>query len=84
MQVELDILQAINNGTDRPTRIMYKTNLSWSVMQSFLAILEKRGLILIKKESGRTVYSLTEKGNNLLSTYDSVKSQFEVMEPLTA
>jgi predicted transcriptional regulator len=77
MQVELDILRVINEGIDRPTRIMYRTNLSWSVMQSFLTILESRGLVQIKKENGRTIYSLTDKGNNLLLTYDSVKSQFD-------
>ncbi len=84
MQVELDILQTINSGIDRPTRIMYRTNLSWSVMQSFLVILENQGLIITKKENGRTLYSLTEKGNNLLATYDSVKSQFDTFEPLVA
>jgi predicted transcriptional regulator len=77
MQVELDILRVINEGIDRPTRIMYRTNLSWSVMQSFLTILESRGLVQTKKENGRTIYSLTDKGNNLLLTYDSVKSQFD-------
>jgi predicted transcriptional regulator len=77
MQVELDILRVINEGIDRPTRIMYRTNLSWSVMQSFLTILESRGLVQIKKENGKTIYSLTDKGNNLLLTYDSVKSQFD-------
>ena len=84
MQVELDIMQVIHKGIDRPTRIMYRTNLSWSVMQGFLAILENQGLIQIKKENGRTLYSLTDKGNNLLATYDSVKSQFDTIEPLTA
>jgi predicted transcriptional regulator len=79
MEVELDILRAINEGVDRPTRIMYRTNLSWSVMQSFLVILESRNLVQAKRENGRTLYFLTEKGNNLLSTYDSVKSQFDTI-----
>jgi predicted transcriptional regulator len=84
MQVELDILQAICHGVDRPTRIMYRTNLSWSVMQSFLAILQKKELVVTKQDSDRTLYSLTEKGKNLLLTYDSVKSQLDSITPLVA
>ena len=39
------VLDAIRNGADKPTRVMYKSNLSWSVCQDLLKHLAAKGLL---------------------------------------
>ncbi len=66
-----DILKVIDRGVEEPTRIMYKTNLSWEVLQDMFDTLIEGGFIKeeIKRNSGRNIYQVTEKGRNALSYY---------------
>ena len=68
-----DILTTIAAGTEKPTHIMYKANLSWKVMQQYMRSLESQGLIALMDEEGRRTYRLTEKGFSLLSQINSVR-----------
>jgi predicted transcriptional regulator len=77
MEVKIDILQAIADGSGRPTHIMYRSNLSWAVMRGVMKVLEQQGLVICKEIEGRRSYVLTEKGSRVLETYRSVKSQLE-------
>ena len=77
MEVKIDILQAISEGAGRPTHIMYRSNLSWAVMKSFIRILENQGLVSSKEIEGRRNYVLTEKGTRVLGTYENVRKQLE-------
>ena len=65
------------NGKAKPTRILYKSNLSHIMMKEYLKDLLTRGLIkeTIAKDSkaGRT-YSLTSKGTDYLSQYRTIVS----------
>lgn len=82
MEVEIDIMQAISDGAGRPTHIMYRSNLSWSVMQSFIRSMESQGLLVIRAAEGRKSYALTEKGQRVLETYHSVKKQLDIVAPI--
>ena len=82
MEVEIDIMQAISDGAGRPTHIMYRSNLSWSVMQSFIRSMESQGLLVIRVAEGRKSYALTEKGQRVLETYHSVKKQLDIVAPI--
>lgn len=62
----LDILEAVREGVEGPTRIMYKANLSWCICQDLLGLLIKRGLIR-PVEGTRKGYELTPKGSDILS-----------------
>lgn len=84
MEVKIDVMQAIAEGAGRPTHIMYRSNLSWSVMQNFIRSMEVQGLVVTRELEGRKSYALTEKGKRVLSTYISVKSQLEMLEPIPA
>jgi predicted transcriptional regulator len=57
----------INKGTDKPTRIMYKTNLSWTSLCSVLKTLINSDFIREEKKRNSKRYHITEKGRNALS-----------------
>jgi predicted transcriptional regulator len=82
MEVKIDILQAISDGAGRPTHIMYRSNLSWAVMRTFIRALEQQGLVISTEVEGRKNYVLTAKGQKVLETYANVKRQLESV-PLT-
>ena len=77
MEVKIDILQAIAEGAGRPTHIMYRSNLSWAVMRSFIKTLEDQGLVLASEVEGRKSYTLTQKGLRVIETYESIRKQLE-------
>lgn len=79
MEVKIDILQAISDGSGRPTHIMYRSNLSWAVMRGVMKNLEQQGLVVVSDVEGRRNYILTEKGVKVLQTYRSVKNQLDSM-----
>jgi predicted transcriptional regulator len=80
MEVKIDIMQAIAEGAGRPAHIMYKSNLSWAIMRSFMDILEKQGLVTPNEVYGKRSYTLSEKGVRVLQTYLSVRKQLEIVE----
>jgi len=66
LEIYFDILDVIDRGIDKPTRIMYKTNLSWNSLQDIFATLLKGEFIReeIAKNSKR--YYITDKGKRAL------------------
>ncbi len=61
---------------------MYRTNLSWSVMQNFIHSMELQGLVITRDSELRKSYSLTEKGQRVLETYLSVRKQLDELAPI--
>jgi predicted transcriptional regulator len=54
---------------------MYKANVSWSVMQDFLDMLESQALIsAVPERSGHKKYALTDKGMECLRTVLEAKT----------
>ena len=45
LEVYFDVLKAIGEGVDKPTRIMYKANLSWNTLEDALATLVNREFV---------------------------------------
>ena len=76
LETKYDILKAIKQeGEARPTHIMYKANVSWTVMQEFLKDLEAQSLITISSpRSGHRMYMLTGKGFECLETLVMARS----------
>ncbi|MDE1853265.1 MAG: hypothetical protein KGI38_05910 [Thaumarchaeota archaeon] len=68
-EMMVDVLRAINGGAERPTRIMYKSNLSWLVSQELLTRLSSKGLIRSYVEGDRRRYLLTRTRLDLLSRF---------------
>ena len=65
-----DVLQAIHDGEYKPTKIMYKTNMSWKTLQEYLDIGVENGLLVCESTTTdkrtRRRYGITMKGIDLL------------------
>ena len=67
LDIIADILRTANRGSKK-TRLVYETNTNFVLMKDYLALLEKRGLIL---EYDTKVYT-TDAGNEYLLYYDEL------------
>ena len=78
-QIAVDVLTVIGEGEDRPTRIMYASNLSWNSLRGTLDLLVAKGYVdeaLMNQRKKR--YSITGKGMDVLSYYDRLETLIQV------
>ncbi|MEM3566183.1 MAG: winged helix-turn-helix domain-containing protein [Candidatus Bathyarchaeia archaeon] len=68
LDIIADILQVVRgNGRAKKTQIMYGANLSYTVLTKYLT--EVLNACLIKFESGKRCYVLTDRGRTFLEHY---------------
>lgn len=67
LDIIADILQVVS-GNAKKTQIMYQANLSYRVLQKYLA--EITGASMISFEDGKRCYILTDKGRAFLDAYE--------------
>ena len=67
LEIYFDVLKVIDKGTNKPTRIMYETNLSWTSLCSVFDTLINSDFIREEKKRNSKRYHITEKGRNSLS-----------------
>ncbi len=67
----LTVLAEKNAVGVRPTRLLYKSNLSHQAMTSYLKELKEKGLIEERVISGKKHYFITPKGFEFLNRYKS-------------
>ncbi len=84
LEIYLDILRAVKNGVNKPTRIMYAVNISWNPLQKILEPMVS-GEFLRKIESKgdkRTTrhYEITQSGLNILNYLDKEKDFLRLIE----
>ena len=70
LEIYIEILKTVREGTRKPTRIMYKANLSWKSMKTALGSLLEQGMIEDITEGEHTYYEITRKGRNLLNHFE--------------
>ena len=68
----LDILAAVKGKAEKPTRIMYRSNLSWSLCQELLRHLTGKGLIRVVAQGRRKRYELTPQGDAVLVSFGGI------------
>jgi predicted transcriptional regulator len=74
MEMVCDILGVVSEGPTKPTHILYRANMSWRVLSSYLDFLLKRGLIEKEDQGGkRNLYTLTNKGRSILQLYNGLR-----------
>ena len=73
LEIYLDVLETVKNGVRKPTRIMYRTNLSWNPLQEVLDSMITQGLITLNTEGRRKRYEITDKGRSALKYFNQVK-----------
>ena len=67
-QVTIELLKAIAFGEHRPTRLMYRCNLSWGSLIEKLSLLELKGYINdVSGDEKHRQYCITSTGNELLT-----------------
>ena len=67
VEMSFDILNTVwTEGEAKPTRLMYRANLSWNVMCDILAHLTDRGLLAVNTSGARRTISLTPLGTTCL------------------
>jgi len=71
LEVIRDILTVIKqkSGTVKPTHILYKSNLSYAMMEEYLGELIDKEFIVEEICVGHKKYSITEKGIQYLNKY---------------
>ena len=78
-QIAIDVLTVISEGEERPTRIMYASNLSWNSLKGTLELLVDKGYVDEEEVSDRVKkYSITAKGREVLGYYDRLESLVQV------
>ncbi len=72
----LDMLLAIQiaGGIIKPTRLLYKSNLSYNKMKEYLAELEQGALIIVDRSQERRMISITDKGHFYVSELRKVRN----------
>ena len=78
METFCDILEAIASGSAKPTHIMYKSNLSWSVMQHYMKSLEAQGLVISSWDQGKRYYHLSNKGFQILKEFLAIREDLNL------
>ncbi len=74
LDIIYDILVSIQNknGKIKPTHLLYKSNLSYQRMQTYLAELIENGLVKEVTEGNKKYYELSEKGYQFLSEFKKI------------
>jgi predicted transcriptional regulator len=79
LEIYLDVLKAIKKGTNKPTRIMYRTNLSWKPLMEVLDAMMKQNLLVSEKQGEHILYNITEKGKNVLNYFNEAIELIEII-----
>jgi predicted transcriptional regulator len=75
MEMVCDVLKVVSVGPTKPTHILYKANMSWKVLSSYLDFLTANGMLEKEDQEGgkRSTYRLTLKGRKVLRLYEGLK-----------
>jgi len=77
LEICMDMLSAVKDGSERPTQIMYRANLSWLALQTHFKTLVEGGMLKWAESGNRKRYEITEKGRSVLMAYHKIKDEIE-------
>ena len=87
LDIVLNVLSAVKDGVDKPTRIMYSANLSWRPTQKILESLVQQGLLQEFEDTGsrrsKRRYEITEKGASVLRYFDGARGLIDLEEVIS-
>src|SRR5229473_4685725 len=82
-EVFMDIMKVVAEEREmKRTRIMYKANLAWTVLNDALDSMEKKGILESKETTSGVVVTTTPDGLSLLKRFQEVESVF--LQPTTS
>ncbi len=78
-----DIIEVLikNHGKMKPTRLLYKANLSYTQMQEYIKELKEKNIIeeVEEKKNKRKYYQITEKGYVYFNELKKVKEMTDAL-----
>lgn len=77
LEIWLEILRTIKYEC-KPTRIMYKSNISWMTLWNHIDKLEKLGLIEREKVKRRQLIYLTDEGKKVAQLWEEIRKHFPI------
>ena len=87
LELYLEVLKSIKNGTEKPTRIMYEANISWTLLNNVLSFLVSQDLVeevdASASQDKRTdrIYRITEKGDTLIRYFHHAEQLLKLDDP---
>jgi predicted transcriptional regulator len=69
LEIYFDLLKVVGSGETKPTRIMYRANLSWVAMEGLLHRLVDNGFVRVTPQGSYKRYHITSKGSRALNYY---------------
>ena len=79
LEIYFDLLKVVERGVDKPTRIMYRSNLSWPRLQKYLDSLVRHDLLVENEINEKRRYRITEKGFKVLKYFDTVEKALPLL-----
>ena len=83
LDIQLEVLKAVREGVDKPTRIMYSANMSWNPVRKILDSLVKGGLLSVISNTvgnrAKRRYEITEKGVSVLNYFEGAKELVDII-----
>ncbi len=76
LKILLDILEICREGANK-TKIVYQANLNFKMINLYLDILDKEGLLTLKCSAQSRLYFTTEKGMALLIDVGGIYERLE-------
>ena len=77
LEISMDMLSTVKDGSERPTQIMYRANLSWRALQTHFKALVEGGMIKWVENGHRKRYEITDKGRAVLESYSKIKKEID-------
>ena len=78
-EISCDILKLIFDGEEKPTKLMFKANISWNVIKEILEILVKKELVTEHMIGKVKRYKITDKGIQVISYYQRAVREIELV-----
>lgn len=78
VEVYCDVLYAVGSGAEKPTHIMYKSNLSYNVLGEYIEKLSKKGLMVSEESNGKKRYHLSERGFGVLKQFLILRQELDL------
>ncbi len=83
LDIQLEVLNAVRDGVDKPTRIMYAANMSWNPVRKILDSLVDGGLLSLITNTGgnraKRRYEITEKGISVIKYFEGAKELVDII-----
>jgi len=81
-EIIYDILDSLikNQGSLKPTRLLYKANLSHSQMKDYISELTEKNLIVLTEQKGnKTKYEITEEGYKFFNQLNKIREMSDAL-----